>query len=129
MTGYKLLVAHLAGDYVLQTGWMAGEKTKRWAPALAHAAAYTLPFLAVTRSPRALAVIGGTHAVIDRYRLAGHLSWAKNQLAPARYRYTRASGGPLGVNPADPPHISFWVGIAVDNCIHLTLNGIAARWL
>ncbi|MFD4210556.1 DUF3307 domain-containing protein, partial [Micromonospora tulbaghiae] len=69
MTGLGILLAHLAGDYLLQSHWMATEKSKRWWPAWAHALTYGLPFLLITQSPAALAVIVGTHAVIDRYRL------------------------------------------------------------
>jgi len=60
-----ILLAHLIGDYILQSDWMANEKTKRWWPAWAHALTYGLPFLLVTQSPLALAVIIVTHAVID----------------------------------------------------------------
>jgi hypothetical protein len=73
-------LAHFVGDYVLQSHWMASEKTRRWWPAVAHAVTYGLPFLLLTLDPVALAVIVGTHAVIDRYRLARHLVWA-NSLA------------------------------------------------
>lgn len=64
------LLCHLVGDYVLQNHWMANRKTSSWLAALVHASFYTLPFLFLTRDPLALAIIGGTHAVIDRYRLA-----------------------------------------------------------
>lgn len=129
MNGYKLLVAHLAGDYVLQTTWMAEEKTKRWAPAAVHGVTYALPFLAVTRSSRALAVIAGTHIVIDHYRLSGHLNWAKNQLAPRRFRYRRGDSDALGGVPGSPPFMAVWLGILVDNTMHMALNGLAARYL
>lgn len=76
------LLAHLVGDFCLQSNWMANEKTKRSVAAAAHVATYMIPFLFITRSPAALAVIGGTHFVIDRYRLARYVCWAKNFLAP-----------------------------------------------
>lgn len=75
-------LAHLVGDYVLQSHWMATRKTKAWKPALAHALSYTAAFLPLTRDPRRLAVIGGTHYLIDRYRLARHVAYLKNQVAP-----------------------------------------------
>lgn len=99
-SGAGELLAHLAGDYLVQTHGMAVEKTSRWAPALVHAATYTACFLPVTRSWRALAVIGGTHAVIDRYRLARHLIWAKNQAAPAWRRYPWSHGSETGYHTA-----------------------------
>lgn len=48
------IVAHLVGDYILQSHWMATEKTKRSIAAATHAITYTLPFLLLTRSPAAL---------------------------------------------------------------------------
>ena len=44
------IVLHAIGDYVLQSDWMATEKTKRSIPALAHAVVYTfaVPFAART---------------------------------------------------------------------------------
>ena len=33
------LLAHLVGDYVVQSDWMALNKTARWSPAIAHAVA------------------------------------------------------------------------------------------
>ena len=80
-----VLLAHLVGDYILQSEWMAKEKTKRWFPAWAHAVTYGLPFLFVTQSPAALAVIVVTHAIIDHYRLARHVVWVKNFVAPKSY--------------------------------------------
>lgn len=76
------IVAHLIGDYVLQSDWMANVKTKRWAPAVAHALTYTLVFLLLTFSWKALLFIFATHLVIDHYRLARYVCWAKNFLAP-----------------------------------------------
>ena len=68
-----ILLAHLAGDYLIQSHWMATQKTSRWWPAIAHGVTYTLPYALVTQSPLALAVIAGTHVVIDRYRLARYV--------------------------------------------------------
>lgn len=31
------LIAHLAGDYIFQSDWMANEKTSKWFPAVARA--------------------------------------------------------------------------------------------
>lgn len=68
----SLLIAHLIGDYCLQSHIMATRKTASWKWAAIHAAFYTLPFLALTQDWWRLLIIGGTHAVIDRYRLAGY---------------------------------------------------------
>ena len=37
------LVAHVVGDYVLQSDWMATRKTLHWTPALVHAVLYSVP--------------------------------------------------------------------------------------
>src|SRR5262245_194535 len=76
------LLAHTIGDYVLQSDWMANEKTKGWEACLAHVITYALPFLLFKSSPTAMAVIIITHYLIDRYRLARYVVWAKNFLAP-----------------------------------------------
>lgn len=76
------LVAHAFGDYVLQSDWMASEKTKKSLAALAHVSTYFLPFLFLTTSWKALLFIAGTHFVIDRWRLARYVCWVKNFLAP-----------------------------------------------
>jgi hypothetical protein len=81
------LLAHAFGDYVVQSDWMAAEKTTRHGPAALHAASYAACFLPLTRSWKALAVIGGTHFVIDRWRLAKHVGWLKNQAAPKHARH------------------------------------------
>lgn len=36
------IVAHMVGDYIIQSDWMATEKTKRSAVAAIHAVTYTL---------------------------------------------------------------------------------------
>lgn len=63
-------IAHLVGDYMLQNHWMATRKTSSSIPAAVHVLLYVLPFLVLTQDWRAIAVIGGTHFLIDRFRLA-----------------------------------------------------------
>lgn len=129
MSALGILLAHAAGDYLLQSDWMAAEKTKRWWPALTHALTYGLPYLLVTRSPLALAVIVLTHAVIDHYRLARHVVWAKNLLAPASYRRPWRECTATGY-PADRPvWLATWLLIIADNTIHLAINWGAIAWL
>lgn len=125
MLGLGIILAHLVGDYLIQSDWMANEKTKRWWPAIAHAATYTLPYALVTQSPLALLVIGGTHAVIDRYRLAKHLCWAKNQLVPKRFRSTWDDCKATGFTPDKPPFMAVWLMIIADNTVHLLINTAA----
>jgi hypothetical protein len=72
------LICHAIGDYVLQSDWMASNKTKSVVPALCHVITYALPFLFLRPSWLALAVIVSTHFVIDHWRLARYVVWAKN---------------------------------------------------
>lgn len=129
MTGMWLLVAHLVGDYITQSDWMAQEKTKRWWPAWAHAIVYGLPFLFITQSPAAIAVIVITHAVIDHYRLAKYAVWVKNLVAPKRYRRSWAECSATGYPPEMPVWLSTWLMIIVDNSMHLAINAAAVSWL
>jgi hypothetical protein len=147
-------LAHLFGDYVVQNDHMARNKVRTAeAPggalsAAAHAATYTAFYLPLTRDVRALAVIGGTHYVIDRYRLAKRLVWARNQIAPAASRYpwseANAFGAPSAVtvreNPEDlyglfvntgrtepPDWLAGWLLFIADNACHLAINEWALR--
>lgn len=122
--GPGFLLAHMAGDYLVQTNHQAVEKLTAWTPALLHAATYTACHLPLTRSPWRLAVIGGTHAVIDRYRLARYVVWAKNQLGPRRHRHPLTA---TGYPPAMPDWMAVWLLIVADNTIHLLLNAAALR--
>lgn len=128
-----LMLAHWAGDYVLQSDWMAVEKTSRWWPAVAHGLAYSACFVPLVLlggvSWAALAVIGGTHVVIDRYRLARHLVWAKERLAPRRYWRTWAESRATGYGPEKPPWMAVWLMISADNFCHVAINYAAAAWL
>lgn len=124
-----ILLAHLAGDYLIQSHWMATEKTKHWWPAVAHAVTYGLPFLLLTQSPAAIAVIVATHAVIDRYRLARHVVWAKNLLAPKAYRHPWSECSATGYPADTPPWLAVWLMIIADNSMHLAINVGAVTYL
>lgn len=130
------LLAHAVGDYVLQSDWMAQEKTKHSVAAAVHALCYSLPFLLLTSSPGALAVIAGTHFVIDRWRLARLLVLWKNLLlrppdsectnyGGVSRKYDRTTGSPRG----RPDFLAVWLLIIADNVMHVAINGAALRWL
>lgn len=119
-------LAHIVGDYLIQSDWMAQEKTTRWWPAAAHAVTYGLPFVLVTQSAAALLVIVATHAVIDRYRLARHVVWAKNQLAPQAFRPGHTA---TGYDESRPEWLSTWLLIIADNVLHMLINVAAVVWL
>jgi hypothetical protein len=126
ITADQLLI-HALGDYVLQTNWMANEKTKRSVAALAHVVVYTLPFLALTQSWAALAVILGTHFVIDRWRLARFVVFAKNWIGGERRPWSECSG--TGYHRDLPPFMAVWLMIIADNVLHVTINGLAIAYL
>lgn len=130
MSGAELItytvLAHMVGDYLIQSHWMAVEKTKRWWPAIVHGATYSLPFLLITQSPIALLVIGGTHAVIDRYRLARHFIWFRNQFAPKAFRPGHTATGDFA---GSPDWLAVWLLIIADNLIHIFINLGAVIWL
>jgi len=120
------LAAHFIGDYILQTDHMAQEKTKRWVPAILHGMTYTLPFLFLTQSPLALLVIGGTHIVIDRYRLAKYLVWFKNQFAPKAFRPPITA---TGYAESTPIWLATGLMIVTDNLVHVLINAFALTYL
>lgn len=129
MLALWIVLAHLAGDYLIQSDWMANEKTKRWWPAIAHGLTYTIPYAFITQSPLALAVIAGTHIIIDHYRLARHISWFKNQAAPKAFRSKWEDCKGTGYSPDKAPFMAVWLMIIADNTIHLIINAVAVLWL
>lgn len=121
------LVCHAVGDYVLQTHHQVVNKGKSSLVCAIHALTYTLPFLLITTSWAALAVIASSHFVIDRWRLARYICWAKNQFAPAshRYRLETPSGYPADV----PVWLSTWLLFITDNIVHIVCNALAIWYL
>lgn len=123
------LIAHLFGDYIIQTDHMADRKTKSFWVAFAHACTYSIPFIALGPSWAALAVIIITHALIDRFRLARFLIWGKNQIAPQAYRYPFSKAAWHGYQDGKPDWLSGWLYIIADNTLHLLFNYLALRYL
>lgn len=117
---------HLIGDYITQTHWMATEKTKRNLAAAIHALVYSLPFLLIASSA-AFAVILVTHYMIDRYRLARYVVFAKNWMTDRSMKWADCSA--TGYRPEVPAWLSVWLLIAADNTLHLVINYAAIRWL
>lgn len=117
------IVAHLVGDYIIQSDWMANEKAKRSVAAAAHAITYALPFLFLTANVWALAFIIGTHFVIDRWRLARYVIWLKNWPWPGSQPWSQCSG--TGYPSERPAWLAVWLMIIADNTLHLICNGVA----
>lgn len=123
------IICHLVGDYLLQSDWMATEKTKQSLAAACHALVYSVSFLFLRPSVAAMVFIIGTHFVIDRWRLARYIVWAKNYLAPRRamtppFNECKATGYP----PNRPDWLVVWLLIIADNTLHLICNGIALAY-
>jgi len=131
------LLAHLVGDFWMQTDWMAlKKKNPGWEGLLAcllHCVLYGLPFLLLTRSWKAMLVIVATHAVIDRSHIVPWLIWVHNLVTPPPvgtkhlpYRECLTNGG---YHPSRPAWIAIWLSIITDNSLHLLINYAALRWL
>lgn len=148
------LILHLIGDYVTQSDWMANNKTKSTWAAFCHANIYSIPFLWLG-SHRAFFVIWFTHLIIDRFRLARYVVWAKNWLGPSKPWYRESLSGAgvtdrddgvverfctqptppfvdcaaTGYPPERPAWLAVWLLIAADNTIHLAINYLALKFL
>lgn len=149
------VLAHFVADWVFQSQWMASSKTSRWLPAAVHVAVYGAVFALLVPAARSwpvLAVVVGTHYLIDRYRLARHVNWAANFIAPWRDTKVPGTGeddprtgiglhvwrsanppwsecSTYGSPPGTPDHIGFIVMVTIDQIMHLVVNWAALRWL
>ena len=123
------VLLHFTGDYLTQSHWMAVEKTTHHLPAITHGLVYGAPFLLLTRSPFALALIAGTHIVIDRYRLARHLIWAKNLMSPRGHNPPWSACKATGYPPDTPAWLAVGLMIAADNTMHILINTATLAWL
>lgn len=121
------LIAHLLGDYVLQTSHMAENKVQSWPVAALHAFVYSIPFAFLTQSPMALAMIFGSHAIIDRYRLAHYVVMAKNMIGdPKNWRRYQTNTGFAAETPA---FMAVWLVIITDNTMHVIINYLSITYL
>lgn len=124
-------LAHLIGDFVLQSHTMATRKTTSWRWAGTHATFYALPFLVLllalapaARVLPALLVIGGTHAVIDRLGIAGMWCRWYGVGHPGLWHREERDGAFV----APPPFLAVWLTIIVDNTMHLSINAASLAW-
>ena len=121
------IVAHMIGDYILQSDWMANEKTKKSVAALAHVLAYVVPFLFITSNISVLLVIMTTHFAIDRWRLARYVCWFKNSTLGSVFPWAECSA--TGYHKDKPVWMSVWLMIIADNIIHILINGLALTYI
>ena len=139
------ILAHLFGDYVVQSDWMANAKTKHSFAAAVHALSYGLCFVLLRPSLAAFAFIVGTHFVIDRWRLARFVVYAKNFLAPRKssdqtkdgyiiefgqqWWHPWAECSATGYHKDRPAFMAVWLLILCDNAMHILCNGLAFTYL
>ena len=137
------LLCHLLGDYFLQSDWMAINKTKHSLPCLLHGLVYTAVFAVAMAAGLlpwswiALAVIGGTHTLIDRTYPAKYICYVKNFMAPRSWwrpwKDCSATGYLIGDPTKDPvakpPWMAVWLMIIVDNTLHIAINYFALKHL
>ncbi len=117
------IVCHLVGDYLLQSDWMAQNKTKNSFAAFVHVCTYALPFLFLSPSLPTMMILMGTHFVIDRWRLARYVVWFKNFLGPGNLSWKECQV--TGYPPNREPWMAVWLLIIADNIIHILINGLA----
>lgn len=104
-----LVVAHLIGDFLLQTGWMAKNKATKWAPLFAHVVVYTVVvtiagWLAGGISVWAIALIFASHVLLDH---KGFIGWWARQIQSIH-------------RPSDA-----WVLIMTDQVFHVIILAVA----
>lgn len=121
------LVAHLVGDFILQTDWMAREKSRNSLACLVHVVAYTLPFLFLTQTPETLLVIAGSHFLIDRWRLPRFIIWARNLPFPGRQPFSECKK--TGFHKDVPEDLAQLLYIVFDSSCHILINGAALYYL
>jgi hypothetical protein len=142
------LLCHFVPDYLLQTDWMAMNKSKKSWNCLVHCLIYTVCFLLLTTSWKALLFIGVTHFILDRFHIIlKKLIYWKNcfpvgPVAPWRmcdstgfyddspyntYKQNKHTDKKYG----KPRHffITMWLYIIHDNILHLICNLIALTLL
>jgi hypothetical protein len=123
------LIVHLIGDYLLQSSWMAYNKTKNSLAAFTHALVYSLPFLLLDPSLVAWSVICGTHFIIDRLALAKYIAYIKNYLSPPSQWLKWNDCSRTGYSNNTPDILAIWLLIITDNTIHLIINFLSLKYL
>lgn len=104
-----LLVGHLIGDFLFQTGWMARYKATKWGPLLTHVVVYTLVVTLVGwwsggLSVWAIVLIFVSHIVLDHKGFVGW--WSRHVQSVTR--------------PTDA-----WVTIMADQVFHVIILMVA----
>jgi len=112
-----LLAAHLIGDWIIQTAWMANEKSKHFAPLLVHVASYYIftfgaLYLAgvdFTKAFWATLFLAVTHALLDNRRF--EFWWLRR------------------IKKVAEKDVPVWLLLGVDQSFHLILLFLVSFWL
>lgn len=135
-----LLTLHFVGDFLLQSDWMALNKSKSWDALLMHALVYVVPFtvwfMLTNDSPAAvkfLAVTLVAHFLTDAVtsRWTSRLWFIETTMAGSMTRYpndesTRAMTYFVDVKPT---RHWFFVVIGLDQLLHAWQLGLTYWWL
>ncbi|UCD20109.1 MAG: DUF3307 domain-containing protein [candidate division WOR-3 bacterium] len=114
----SMLVAHLLGDWLLQTEWQAVNKKDNWHALVTHVLIYHVVLYAVLAARYGfwnslvfivVALLAVTHAILDLRR---PVEWFIRTFR-------------LSINR----HPSQWLVIVIDQSIHIILIGLASLWL
>ncbi|TGE33730.1 DUF3307 domain-containing protein [Desulfosporosinus sp. Sb-LF] len=101
-----LLVAHLLGDFPLQTSWMAMNKANKWLPLLTHSILYT-----------------GTIGIISFVGFGGFAAWQLFIIFLGHVLLDRRTSVAWWVQHIMHTDLSKnqWLGIMVDQVFHVTI--------
>lgn len=129
----SILAAHFAGDFLLQSNWMAQHKSKHWDVLAIHVALYSLCF--VPWGLEFSAITFAAHFLTDAVtsRLTARLWFF--QMEPgiwAQADYTVPKHGRTLVNPWTPlagKRHWFFVAIGADQLLHFTQLAMTLNFL
>lgn len=122
------IIIHCVGDYIIQSDYMAQEKTKKFFPCAIHVLTYIPLFFLLNPSFSAMLFIAVSHFVIDRWRLARYICYLKNYLGPKRCRSPWIDCSTTGYPKTRPDWLAFWLMIICDNLLHIICNGVALKY-
>lgn len=105
-----LLIAHLVGDFLFQTKWMADNKSNLWLPLIVHSSIYTAIIWLVSYlafgglSVTGCVLIFGGHLILDKRKIINF--WSTKIMKIDENSTT-------------------WIKIVIDQSFHLILLAIA----
>lgn len=117
------LLAHLVGDYLLQSDWMALNKKNKGAAgfvaAITHCLLYGLPFVLLGPSWAQWSFIVASHFAIDRTNVVKHIVWLKNCMGINFAPWSQCTKTGY---PDERGLFGLILLVVADNTIHLVCN-------